>query len=232
MHLSSSFHRKPEVEKVEYDVATDSQKTEVIVSWDEKYLDLAKCVDYFYVEYARLPPDAAIEFGPQDRSNISDKPSNGVTTNLAYSVVSVRLERKKLLDEWEDSIRPLVTRYVAKVKVEPEANYTFRVSLHDDVLVPDGTTFSRASTSSTCRRWPWTRGPDGATSRAGPSSFRSRSRSDGRWTPMGPNRNLLKVVRQKNRPIPRPRSGAESTKSTLRRLAGEVRLDAIRMKQK
>lgn len=43
--LQCSFREQPEVSQPQ-------GATEITVSWSEAYLNLAKCVDYFYVIYA------------------------------------------------------------------------------------------------------------------------------------------------------------------------------------
>ena len=49
--------------------------------------------------------------------------------SINYASAPVRIERKKVLDQWEDSVRDLDTIYYAKVIVNYDSNYFFRVSI-------------------------------------------------------------------------------------------------------
>ena len=45
----SSFREQPTVSQ-------DFNSTEVEITWNEDHIDLVKCVDYFYVQYAPSDP--------------------------------------------------------------------------------------------------------------------------------------------------------------------------------
>ena len=60
--------------------------------------------------------------------NYRTDPMNLTELSINYSIAPVRIERKQLLDKWEDSIRPLSTIYQAKVTTNYDSNYIFRVS--------------------------------------------------------------------------------------------------------
>ena len=64
----------------------------------------------------------------QSLQNYRTDPRNLTDLSLNYSIAPVRIQRKQLLDKWEDSIRPLSTVYQAKVNVTYDSNYIFRVS--------------------------------------------------------------------------------------------------------
>ena len=56
-------------------------------------------------------------------------PMNTTGVPIKYSSAPVLFEMKKFLDQWEDSMRPLTMVYYAKIHVEYDTNYIFRVSL-------------------------------------------------------------------------------------------------------
>lgn len=87
------------------DVAQPPYTNIVTVTWSEAYLNLVKCVDYFYVEYVESD-------GYGDR-------------NFTFSPVT--FERKALLDDWEDSIKPLLSKYSSSFVVEYDTDYIIRV---------------------------------------------------------------------------------------------------------
>ena len=59
---------------------------------------------------------------------IRTDPRNVTGSPIKYSSAPVLFEMKKFLDEWEDSMRPLTTVYYARIAVEYDTNYIFRVS--------------------------------------------------------------------------------------------------------
>ena len=81
--------------------------TRVRITWTEDYLHLAKCVDYFYVQFA--PSDT---YG----SPIVD-----------YTFVPVTFERKPSLDDWEEAMEPLVSKYIATFQSEYDKDYIIKV---------------------------------------------------------------------------------------------------------
>ena len=63
--------------------------------------------------------------------NFRTDPRNLTDIRINYSSAPVRIERKQVLDQWKDSLRPLETIYYAKVIVKYDTNYIFRVSTSD-----------------------------------------------------------------------------------------------------
>lgn len=104
-----SFREVPDVFQEEY-------SQEVLISWNEAYINLSKCVDYYYVEYAAIP-------------NGTDATKPGFAPQ--YSTAAVQLQKKKLSDRWEDSLRPFLIKYSAKINVEYDTRYIIRVLFFD-----------------------------------------------------------------------------------------------------
>ena len=105
-----SFNESPDVYQEEY-----SKK--VTISWNEAHIHLSKCVDYFYVEYA------IVDNGTDD------------VEGLQYSIAPVSLQRKKLSDRWEDSLKPFLIKYSAEITVDYDTKYVIRVRSKWDLVL-------------------------------------------------------------------------------------------------
>ena len=117
-----SFREKPDVKQEEYSRVID-------ISWREATLHLAKCVDYYFVEYAELAngtsPAAALD---GDNATAGAEP-------VQFQKIGVQLTRKnvtELREFVEQSIDPdqqqRWTKYAAQIRsVQYNTTYVIRV---------------------------------------------------------------------------------------------------------
>ncbi len=79
----------------------------VTITWSEAYLHLAKCVDYFYVQMA-LTDGNKTAIGP-------------------WQMIPINLEHKTSLDEWEEAMNPIFSKYMATFEAEFDKDYVIKV---------------------------------------------------------------------------------------------------------
>ncbi|TRY79983.1 hypothetical protein TCAL_05143 [Tigriopus californicus] len=92
------------------DIRQDQYENFLRVTWSNTYLNLYKCVDFFYVEYCQV--------------------SNGEEDTLCSEeakVAPVAMFKERVLDDWEDPITPLVSRYWANITVKYDTKYLIKV---------------------------------------------------------------------------------------------------------
>jgi len=113
------------------DVIQDQYSKVATVSWNEAYMQLAKCVDYYFVEYAELPNDTAVISrgkGGRGPPPSTRHPPGGRTDAMpTFKKVAVKLERRTSVETWEESIQPIVTKFSAQIKVKYDTVYIIRV---------------------------------------------------------------------------------------------------------
>lgn len=105
-----SFREQP-------DVKQDQYSRVLSVTWKEAYIKLAKCVDYYFVEYAVLPNNTRSRPGPHQQPS-----------SHQFKKVAVRLERNTNgIQTWEESMQPRITMYRATINgVHYDTDYIIR----------------------------------------------------------------------------------------------------------
>lgn len=113
-----SFREKPDVKQEEYSLVID-------ISWKEAALRLAKCVDYYFVEFAELPNGTYRDDGSTTSWSFKQQ-ENATEYQPQFAKIGVRLTRKnvtELRDFVEHSIDKEQTRWTNFAAQITEVNY-------------------------------------------------------------------------------------------------------------